>query len=634
MRKRDQTALCQANAVTGGAVLILLFSSAAGARQNNASAGSDQVPVVSLSPKQVGQSYPLKLTATNLNCNVAQTFEFQLDSGPWLVPPPNMTIAGLGKGQSGTIIAQMDFRNIAPGTYYGHVSSRCTSCGWYILSGCYENGDDTIIKVKVYDPAQPNTNQLEAPNPFAGLKPYRPPEIRLDPTISTSDESLLDQPQQGKLATVRAAVKKAEADGRKARDEARAARQNKNNCERELAQLKAAMDAANRRAGIAAQDAANAEAAANAAARDLANYDADLQKAQRAAVQADRDQRMAAGARTLTGQRHGSSSPEYRDANARVAAAITKSSEAGRALSKVRGSKSARQRAADQAARASNTAKAAAARAQSAANAATARYNAKARECNRLGAAQKIAEAKVRASDNAAKHAVGVANYEESEARKGAAKARQAAKRRGVKRLDEDITKAKARKERCETALIERAKFMTRVFQALRLINVINPNKISAKDVDVQSKVTDFFNGRTATVLTKAVATIGGSLVAGGTGIAAPVAPAFTAFSAMKAGYGLIKIKQNLFTPGRGGYRGNDNLKKLLKDKGLADETRAPGFADTDADRMVKEMERFVAHGGNPGYLDKEFDRMINQCFREVQQLAALQAQRNAAAGK
>jgi len=601
----------------GAAICIApLFISAPTVAQQN----QTPIPVTDMGVKQVRQSSNLKLTATNVNCDSAQTFEFSVEGGAWLKPPPNTTIPGLGKGQSGTINAQMDFTHTPPGIYYGHISSRCITCGWYILTACVESGEDTVIKVTVVDPAidAQGTNLRDPGNPFKNLVAFAPPQIALVPPVSDEDMKFLSDKDRKRLIKARNNVKAAEARGRKARDAARLARKNKNDCERELARLKAEADAAKRKADIAKQDAANAAAAAKQAAKDLSDYEKDVEKAAKAMHRAVREMKALARSRTLHGERWGLNSPEYKKVDATVNTANDKVEATQREYSKTRASKEARQKQADQSRKEADAAKTAADNAKADAKAKKAKADAKERECKGLIKPIKDADKKVDDAKKNAKHHVGISNYEESEARKkvlnAQAKAAQIAKdkrlkaekdkKKRLKQQEEDLNDAK---KRCDTEVKEYSKYLTRMFKAVRDLTNMDKRKITDKDLNVEVTALDMAKEFASNAASNLISELN------------PVPTGETAFTALKAGYDIMKIKQLEYTSGRALYRGHDIMGDRLKEKGYA-KNKAEG------NKMAVDMDRIVAANGDTSFFYKELRDKIRRCHELEKRIAELKA--------
>jgi predicted nucleic acid-binding Zn-ribbon protein len=572
------------------------------------------LPVTDLGQRQMGQRYPIKLTAINIDCQSAQDFEFEISNAPWLVTPANPIVSGLGPGQSGTIAAQLDFTYMAAGTYYGRVTARCITCGWFIFAACMENGQDVVLKVDVVDP-QRSANAPVAPapqNPFANQAPATNALLVLDPRISNQDESLLTREQKYRLRIVRDAIKTAEQNGTRARAAVQEARRKKNNCERELARLKAALNAAMQKAATANQDVANANAAARAAKQALADYAQDVDKARHAKVQAERDLKMAIGARQLDAKRYGAGSPRYAAATDRIAAMNDKSRAANAEYTRVNGSTDARKKAADQVNKQVQAEQAKARAAQAGTDQARNAYNAKARECHALGLAKADADKKLQDAKDAAKHAVGVANYEEAEARKKAALARNAAAERGAKKLKEDIERAKKQKKKCEAEVKRYANYLTRMFKAIRDLTNMNKRKVTDEDLNVEVTAIDMAKEFLSSTASNLLGEIN------------PLPTGETAFTTLKAGYDIIKFKQMENTSGRGIFRGNDILGDKLKAKGYAKNK-------AEANRMALDMERFVKGNGNSVFFRQELRDKILRCHKLGERIKELEAQRAAA---
>lgn len=561
------------------------------------------IPVSDLGTREQGQTYPLKLTAQNIDCETAQNFEFEIDSTPWLVTPGGTSVPGLGPGQKKSIPAQLDFTYIPPGIYYSHITARCTSCGWFIFAACVENGQDVILKVKVADPADPTNgaNIPEPPNPYAGFQPYQPSLIVLNPPITADDFALLTDKQKRKLREARAAVKAAEAQGVNARGELKKARKIKSDCERELARLKAAMDAANRAAATAKQDAANAQGAADAVAKALADFEKDKAKALKEIDDTMRATLVASKYRGIVASEDGTGSQRYKNAQDQVDRFNEKHFDALRKHTAISKSHAARKQAAAEAKRLAAAAKAKAAQAQAKANAATAAYNAKARECAGLSALKKSAEVKLAAAKAAAEKAVKDAN-----------KAERKAEDQAVAAIPDEIDRLKKQKKDCENEVKKYAKYLTRMFKAVRDLTAVSKRKITDKDLNVEVTAADM-----AKEFAKSVATnVAGEAVPFDGGMA---------FDTLEAAYGIIAIKQQTNTPGRGLFRGQDHLADTLKRKGHAKN-------GAEAKRMAADMEKFiVTKNGKADIFRAELKDKILRCMKIGREIAKLEARQKAA---
>lgn len=407
------------------------------------------IPVTDMGLKRAGQSSSLKLKAINVNCDVPQTFEYAVTGGTWLVPPRNTTIANLGKGESGTVKATLDFTQTPPGIYYGHIYSRCTSCGWYILSACVESGEDTVIRVKVVDPSMDSEgNNLRDPgNPFTNLVAYAPPQIQLSPQVSDEDLKFLTQLQRDLIRIGRDGVIKAEANGRKAREAARLAREKKNDCDRELAILKTAMETTKRKAAITKQDAANMKGAADTAKGHVSDLKDDKQAAASKLKMALEGRAAQSEALIRAMQKDGGDGEASRSAREFERQATAKVKAARENKKAVDGSEGARKAQAAEARRQADAAKDAAKQAKTEAKTAQARHKDKAKECK--GLLKPIADADKAVSDmrKFAARAVGLANDEEDKGQKQVIKTKIKATKRTLKELSDSI---KAQEKDCE----------------------------------------------------------------------------------------------------------------------------------------------------------------------------------------
>jgi len=587
---------------------------------STANAQQSQIPVSDLGTREQGRVYPLKLTAVNVDCDSAQNFEFEIDSTPWLLTPGGTSVHGLGPGQSKSIQAQLDFTYIPPGIYYSHLTARCTSCGWYIFSACIEHGQDIVLKVKVADPADPTngTNIPEPANPYADLQPYVPSNIALDPPIGTADENLLTAGQRNRLFVVRNAVKAAQTRGEKARDDVRAARLKKSDCERELARLKAAMEAAKRKAAIAAQDAANAQGAADAAAKELADYEKDMANAQKAIDRADAQARVAIKYyKIVLGQDGGSGGQRAQNARAQSDKFQKEWDEAKAAYRKIANSYAARKQAADQAKRQAEAAKANARQAQADANAATNRYNAKARECKGATAALTDAQKKLDDAKKAAAHAVGVANYEESEAKKKADKARKEAIAQGVRDLEKELKKKEKECKRIEKEWKEKMRQMTNALNALKQNGHFKSSENAAKNPPTPTSLFDQYVELGFNTALDTVGTISGAPGAGGGKMLLDV---------LLAGYGIAAIRQSQLIPGTKAHGDSDGqeLRDWLIDNNFANADPK----DKDVNEVEEEMREIV---NDSNYMAEQIQRGVEAVRACKRELAALKAKLAAA---
>lgn len=594
--------------IIGLSILILASFAFAQAPENTS------IPIFDLGVRKQGQNYPFKLTAQNVNCDTVQDFEFEIDDTPWLGTPNGTKIPGLGPGQGRSIQASLDFTYMPAGVYFGHLTARCTSCGWFIFAACVENGQDIVLKVTVADPADiyNGANLVEPPNPFASLKPYQPSNIALNPPISNMDETLLTQENRRKLRNVRDRVKIAEANGIKARNVLLEARKKKSDCERELARLKAAMEAAKRNLGIAAQDVANADGAVQQAQKELTDFDADVRKAKIANDLAYQAVRTAMFARDHHGRTFGSGSQQFKASSKLLKDNQDKRRAAEKNLDAVKNSKNNRQTAVNRALQNARAAKASLQQAQTNANAATARYNAKARECKVLGIAKSDAEKNLDAAENTAKHAVGVANYEEGEAQKRADKARAEAKARGVRDLGKDLKKQRQKCKVLEAEWREKMRRMTGALKAYRQNGYYKSKDNKVKNPPTPSSLWNDYTQLGYNVFVETVATVGGAPTAGGPTMLLDV---------LMAGYGIAAIRQSELIPGTAAHGRSDG--KELRDWLVENKFANADRNDKDARAVEEEMRNMK---NDPNYMEKEIKRgidLVEACKRKTTALAA-----------
>jgi len=98
-----------------------------------------------------------------------------------------------------------------------------------------------------------------------------------------------------------------------------------------------------------------------------------------------------------------------------------------------------------------------------------------------------------------------------------------------------------------------------------------------------------------------------------------PVPTGETAFTALKAGYDIMKIKQLEYTSGRALYRGHDIMGDRLKEKGYA-KNKAEG------NKMAVDMDRIVAANGDTSFFYKELRDKIRRCHELEKRIAELKA--------
>ena len=425
---------------------------------------NDTLPVSDLGTRQHGQTYPLKLTAVNVNCDTAQDFEFEIDNTSWLNTPSGASVLGLGPGQSKSIPAQLDFTYIPPGVYYGHVTASCTSCGWFLFAQCVGNTQDVVLKVRVVDPADTsNGSKLpEPPNPYADLRPEAPPSIHLDPRLTYENVRVLSRSDQDKLRRARNRVQRAKAMGERAHDALRNARKLKSDCERELAKLRAAIANAQRKVAIAVQDVKNAEAVARQATEKLRNFASDVRKAKKTMDRTDHEARVMI---KYIGEfcQGGSQSKKCQSFLSQVKDYQKKAAAAKAEYNKIKKSQAARKAAAEKAKSDVMAAKEKSDQAKQAVKAAQDLYNTKARECGRLGEALKVAQ------DNQDK-----AREEAEQAIEDANKAEARAADQAEKGLEDEIKKKKADCAKLKKALADEVARLQRAMKVGQKLKVFD----------------------------------------------------------------------------------------------------------------------------------------------------------------
>lgn len=609
----------------------LAFFAPSAAQKNKNSDLITLIPVTDLGIKQVRKTSNLKLKATNVNCDNPQTFEFSFEGGAWLRQPPSTTIAGLGKGQSGTLNAQLDFTNTPPGIYYGHISSRCTTCGWYIMTACVESGEDTVIRVTVTDPAidEQGTNLRDPGNPFANLVAFAPPQIALVPQLNDEDLKFLTEKGKRKLIKARNNVKAAEARGRQAREDARLARKKKNDCDREAARLKAESDAAKRKADIAKQDAANAAGAAKAAAKELSDFEKDKKKADGVLKRAEDGVRAQERYLVQVTQSDGAGSPREQNARKFLKNAQDKREAARKAAQDVRDSHDARKAQADKTKKDADDAKKAADKAKADAKAAKAKADAKARECKGLDKPIKDADKAVEDAKKNAKHHVGIANYEEGEAKKDAAKAKakavKAAAVKAAKDLDEAIENQRKKCKFNEKQWDEKMRRMTAALNALKQIGYFKASDNKAKNPPTPTSLWDQYKELGYNKFVEVVAAVGGGQTMGNTTMILGV---------VQAGYGIAAIRQQELIPGTAAHGRSDGaeLRQWLGDNNFANlDSGGYDAKNSDARAVEAEMRNLM---NDPDYFDEQLKRGIEAREKCLRELAAFKAAKANKKGK
>lgn len=294
------------------------FAGLAALLMSSAAMTQDVIPVQDLGTKRVGESQNFSLTAQNLNCPTPQDFEFQLDNMPWLTADGPLIVRSLGPGQSKSIPARLDFTYTPPGTYYGRVTARCITCGWYVFSSCNENGQDVVLKITVEDPANPSAQTSPGSNPYAGMTPRPQIRVALTPPISDANVKELKNDDRKELNKARAGLRQAEARGQAAQTALADAQRAKSDCERKLAQLKAEAAAAQKAADLAKTQKESAERAAKAADRELDGYRKDVREALKEVDSTMRAVQVAVRYRNSVEEEDGTSTGRYQRAQEQV----------------------------------------------------------------------------------------------------------------------------------------------------------------------------------------------------------------------------------------------------------------------------------------------------------------------------
>lgn len=543
---------------------------------------------VDLGQREQGDVRPIMLQAFNRNCENPQDFQFDVSQTSWLRIAGSNVVSQLGTGQTGAIEAIVDLNNVPPGPHVGTIVVDCITCGWFVFSTCEVDRQHIELQVEVTPLQQtaaagasgPSGPQGQPGTPGPAPAPGDPdfgPAIVANPGITAPGvDGELGVAQTRELNTARRNSLNAAAAHRAAIARANTARKNKNDCEDELARLRAAHASA----------AANAQTAATtlaAAQASLAAYQSDMDAAIAAMNRAQTQLEMVAAYRTIIFNEDGTGSERYAEAQAQVDRANDAAEDSQREFSRVRASHESRVAAV-------TAAQAAATAANAAAASALAALQAKEREC--LGLA---------AEDNAAQVALGAATTAAGAANAAAAAAATQAHMQAVTNLRTGLQAKRDRLRRCHDALRHRARILTRAFRALRDLGVINPNQVSAADIDIERHV--------ATSIAQIVAE--GAAQA----VSLPTFEVFTILDGLQAAYGLVQIRQANLTPTAAGYRGDDYLSDWLEDHGHADN-------DAESREVINEMERFITHNGNTDYLRREWQRLSDDCARLQREIA------------
>lgn len=558
------------------------------AAQDDPATTSSPPQFADLGVVEQGEVLSLNLEAVNRNCEQPQDFRFDVSGVPWMHIAGSDTVPQLGPGESGSIEAIADSYGFEPGIYTGSIFVDCETCGWFVFAQCTIDRQQIDLQLEIVAPEEialgptgPAGNSghpgpAGPPANAAGGANIAPtglnyPPIPADPAAVPADINRhLNGQQRRNLNTTRRNAQTAANNYTQAVSRAEAARRARNDCEEELARLRAALATAQANAQTAAANLAAARAS-------LAAYESDLESARRAMDRTYRELQAAAAYRTIIYEEDGTGSDRYREAQEQVDRFNDAAIEAQREFSRVRSSYEARQAAV-------TAAQAAAQTANAAAQAALQAVQAKERECLGLTTA-----------DTNAQNAVATAAAAANAANNAARNAANAAPGQAADNLRDSLRSKRQSLQRCHDAMREKARILTRAFRALRDLGVISG--VSARDIDIEAHVAQSMAAVAADAAASAVRL--------------PTFQVFTILDGLQAAYGIVRIHQLSLVPDTFGYDGDDNLANWLQDP-------RRNYADnpTEAQKVVHEMRRFVTRNGNTSYLREEWQRMVDNCNR------------------
>lgn len=539
---------------------------------------------------EVGEIRSLNLEAINRNCDQPQDFRFDVSGVPWLHIAGSDTVSQLGPGQSGAIEAIADPYGFEPGLYTGSIYVDCETCGWFVFAQCMIDRQQIDLQIEIIanqdmaqgpagppgDPGAQGPAGPPANPPAPGNGGLNLPAIPANHAPVASEVARhLNGQQRRDLNGARAAAQRAANTYADAVRRAEAARRARNDCEDELARLRAAHAAAQASAQTAAANLTAAQAR-------LAAYESDMEAASRAMDRTFRQLQAAAAYRSIVFREDGDGSERYREAQEQVDRFNDAAEEAQREFSRVRASLEARQQAV-------TAAQAAVTAANTAAQTALQALQAKERECLGLATA-----------DTNAQNAVTAAATAANAANTAAQNAANAAPGQAANNLRDSIRSKRARLQRCHDALRHKSRILTRAFRALRDLGVISG--VSARDIDIEAHVAQSMAAVAADAAASAVRL--------------PTFQVFTILDGLQAAYGLVRIHQLSLVPDTFGYDGDENLRDWLQDpsRGYADDGR-------EAQEVVEEMRRFVTRNGDTSYLREEWQRLVDNCNRLQQEI-------------
>lgn len=594
--------------------VFLAIASAANAQQP----GQEEIEIVDLGDRVQGETYPIKLTAENLNCNAPQDFRFDLRATPWLVAEGEPVARQVPAGESKSINARLDFTNVPPGEYQGDVLTICETCGFIpLFKNCRASDKSIRLRVRVV-PAQQEPDDVHAQNqadaadaadPAAadGNAPAETAQVEqakftapLIPNVDDSVREDLRRSQQRAIDRARDKMAKANAAAAAAVDALNAQRKKCKDCWDEVARLEAEARDKQAAANQAKAEADAAEQAAKDAEQHLKDYQKELKAASDKMDSAYRTVQMQAAARTAIGRDFGQGSEQYQHADEQVEKAIDANEAAQRAFSAIRASKEAREKAAKDARDDANAKKKVAEGKQEEADDAKKAAEKKRKECEKLDDACQKAEDDAKDAKAAAAEAAQAAQDKVDEANALAAA-----------NIREDLKVKRKAHDDCIEKLKQIARRNLKLFKILRDIGQLKKEEGPRPDIDVEETVATWV----ATSIADNVASY----------VPVPTFEVFTILDGLQAMYQILQLKQTLLTPGTAGYRGDDYLKDFLLEKGHADNP-------AEARELVKQVNKFMSNRrSNPDYLKEEWEYEVARCKKLAEEIKTLEGKLAAA---
>jgi|GEM_PF-5202691 len=665
-------------------VLALGVSSAAAFAQEP----QDGAPVHDLGDRQQNQTYPLQLTAQNIDCKTPQDFRFDLSAAPWVIALEDPVVRQVAPGQGKTVPAQLDFYGTEPGPHEGVVSTICETCGFIpFVKNCRADKRDVILRVNI-TPAPPPQNQgVDAPEaePSSDIPPLAadatteppaednavdcgdeapstdlsaaqgpgdlgsdecaPPAGVASPpviegyTISQQLDSDLDPHLKGgERNALNEARRKAAASAeafREAEEVLRNAQKKKKDCEDELAALKAALEQAQRDADAAkaAADAAQQaldngpeSKAVDDAQKAIDNFQQDVDDAQR---EHDRWKEAAQGQQDyleiVIEQEGNLNSERGKNAKKYYEEADANRAAAKAALEQTKNSMGARQAAL---AAAQNARKAA----QDAIDngpkkaAADAAAKVQAMQANLTEKEKECLGLSDAAGDAA--HAKGIAEVTAEEAADDAADAEKDAKAQALSNLKDEIKRKKDECERIKKEWDTKIRQMTGALKALEQTGYFKAGQFSGQRAAPDKLWTSYKRlGLGAALKVVNITGVQATrLLTGHTAKGRVGGPLYDAMlKSLQIAYGVAAIRQSELTPGTYAHGRTEG-------KALRDWLRENNHAWTDQDgsdaRAVEEEMRQIMQNRN--YVAEQMARAIEAMERCKAELAALEAKRAA----